>query len=176
LVHELHQLSLAEAGKLRLDKQPTDLYTVIEPIVEIYKYELDEKYLEVNMQPSGEPAVVYVDRHRITQVFMNLITNAIQYSKAGGKIMISMAKSQMPFNTQPYLCISITDQGIGIAPEQIAHLFNRFYRVEEARSRNTRGTGLGLAIAKEFVEAHQGYITVQSKLDEGTTFSVFLPL
>lgn len=71
---------------------------------------------------------------------------------------------------------TLSDQGLGISPEQIAHLFDRFYRVEEARSRNTGGTGLGSAIAKEFVEAHQGYITVFSKLDEGSTFSVFLPL
>jgi two-component system sensor histidine kinase BaeS len=176
LVNDLHQLSLAEAGRLRLDKQTIDLYTVIKPIVEIFEYELDEKQLEVDMEPTGEPAVVHVDRHRITQVFMNLINNAVQYSKEGGKISISMTKSQMPIDAQTYLCVSITDQGIGIAPEQIAHLFNRFYRVEDTRSRNTGGTGLGLAIAKEFVEAHQGYITVQSKLDEGTTFNVFLPL
>jgi two-component system sensor histidine kinase BaeS len=177
LVHDLHQLTLAEAGKLKLDKQPTDLYKVIEPIVEIFKYELDEKNLEVKIQPTGEPSVVHVDRHRITQVFINLINNAVQYSKEGGEINISITTiSQKPTDAQTYLCISIADQGIGITPEQIVHLFNRFYRVEEARSRNTGGAGLGLAIAKEFVEAHQGYITVQSKLDAGTTFSVFLPL
>nr|WP_249310288.1 ATP-binding protein [Bacillus sp. FJAT-49736] len=115
------------------------------------------------------------DARRITQVFINLLTNAIRYTPAGGKISVVMEDKVKDQNTV-YTCVSVKDTGIGIPAEELDHLFDRFYRVEKARSRHTGGTGLGLSIAHHFVRAHGGFIRVVSEHDHGTTFTVYLPL
>ncbi|TVY07029.1 sensor histidine kinase [Paenibacillus cremeus] len=176
LVNELHLLSMADAGKLSLDKEPVNLLDLVEGIVNIYQYELDGKRIETTVQTTLTKTTVSVDRNRMKQVLMNVLNNAIQYTGDGGKIRIELGdyKKSDDVDTH-YVCVSIEDSGIGIAPEHLTSLFRRFYRVEDARNRDTGGTGLGLAIAKEFVEAHQGFITVESTIEKGTTFRIYLP-
>lgn len=99
---------------------------------------------------------------------MNLISNALNYTMPSGKVHIRIEEKL------DKVLVHITDTGIGIAQEEIPRIFERFYRVDKARSRNSGGTGLGLAIVKHLVEAHKGHIDVQSKVNEGTTFSVTL--
>jgi two-component system sensor histidine kinase BaeS len=118
--------------------------------------------------------MVMADSRRITQVFINLLTNAIRYTPDGGTISIQI-ENQFVVQDEVYACVSVIDTGIGIPSEELAHLFDRFYRVEEARSRHTGGTGLGLSIAHHFVKAHGGFIRVASQPDAGTTFTVYLP-
>lgn len=106
---------------------------------------------------------------RLKQIFINLINNAIVYTPAGGVVSVELLEDK--YNAY----IKVSDTGIGISKEEIPRIFERFYRVDKARSRNTGGTGLGLSIVKHLVEAHQGTITVDSEVGEGTTFTVVLP-
>ena len=109
------------------------------------------------------------DIHQLTQVMTNLIVNALNYTPQGW-VQVSMAAADGQIR------VAVADSGQGSAPEDLPHIFDRFYRGREARKRDIPGTGLGLAIVKEIVEAHQGVITVDSRVNEGTTFRVDLPI
>ncbi len=108
--------------------------------------------------------MVKADKQRITQVLTNLIDNAIKYGKENGKIIVEIEEDKKHFH------VSVEDDGPGIQPEHISRIFERFYRVDKSRSRDTGGTGLGLAIVKHILNAHNSKITVTSKIDKGTTF------
>ncbi len=173
LVDDLHQLTLAEAGKLQLDRTPTDLIPLLERIIDMLKPEAEERQIEIVRSYPAEKLIAFVDPNRITQVFYNLLFNALRYTSSGGTISIRISNSY--HEGSRFAAVSIADTGVGIAVEQLPYLFDRFYRVEESRSRHTGGMGLGLAIAKEFVEAHRGFITVNSEVGQGTIFTVYLP-
>jgi two-component system, OmpR family, sensor histidine kinase BaeS len=171
LVQDLHQLSLAEVGKLPLEKKATNMLRFLERIRDNFEVESEDKQVCITITSSVPEAetVVSVDPDRITQVFVNLLGNALRYSPPGSEIAIRLEQ-----NTD-YLVVSVSDMGPGIAEEHIPFIFNRFYRADEDRSRESGGTGIGLAIAKEFVEAHGGKIEVQSTVGKGTCFLVYLP-
>ncbi|MDB5083694.1 MAG: hypothetical protein JWN30_580 [Bacilli bacterium] len=173
LVNDLHQLSLAEAGKLPLQKKSTDLLQLLDRMNVMFRMEAEEKGVRLTITSVVEEAVLVVDSHRITQVFYNLIGNAIRYTREGGQVSILLSE-ETGMNRNGY-SISITDTGIGIPAEHLPYVFNRFYRVEDDRSRQSGGMGLGLAIAKQYVEAHDGQIDVHSQSDQGTTFRIYLP-
>ncbi|WNQ11795.1 ATP-binding protein [Paenibacillus aurantius] len=175
LVEDLHVLSLAEAGRLALDCKPLDLAAKLEQLVDDVRMEAEENGLAMSFHSNTKPVMVRADARRITQVFINLLTNAIRYTSEGGKISVVMEDKVLDRNSV-YACVSVIDTGIGIPAEELAHLFDRFYRVEKARSRHTGGTGLGLSIAHHLVRAHGGFIRVASEPDQGTTFAVYLPL
>ncbi|UUZ89963.1 HAMP domain-containing protein [Paenibacillus sp. P25] len=175
LVEDLHNLSLAEADRLILDRKSLDLAARLEQIVDDVKMEAEENGQVIHLSINTRPVMVMADARRITQVFINLLTNAIRYTPEGGKISVVIEDRVMERNAA-YACVSIIDTGIGIPAEELPHLFDRFYRVEKARSRHAGGTGLGLSIAHHFVRAHGGFIRVASQPDEGTRFSVYLPI
>ena len=110
------------------------------------------------------------DRFKLVQLFSNIFDNAVKYTHKGGSVW---ATAQA---IGKLAVVSISDTGVGIAPENVAQIFERFYRVDKARSRSYGGAGLGLAIAKQIVESHGGRIDVESKLGKGSTFNIFLPL
>jgi two-component system sensor histidine kinase BaeS len=174
LVDDLYVLSLAEAGKLSLHRKPLDLTVHLEQIVDNVQYEAEENELDICLYTISRPITVMADARRITQVFFNLLTNAIRYTPRGGKITIEIEDDVGDLNTS-FARVSVIDTGIGIPAEALPHLFDRFFRVDEARSRHTGGTGLGLSIAHHFVKAHGGFIRVGSKPNEGAEFSVYLP-
>ncbi|WP_301168787.1 sensor histidine kinase [Brevibacillus nitrificans] len=175
LVDDLHVLSLAEAGRLSLDRKPLDLTVHLERIVEDLKYEAEENGLDIRLYTISRPLSVMADARRITQVFFNLLTNAIRYTPRGGKITVEIEDRVVDRNAF-YARVSVIDTGIGIPREHLLHLFDRFYRVDEARSRHTGGSGLGLSISHHFVRAHGGFIRVASQPDKGTIFTVYLPI
>ncbi|ADG06620.1 sensor histidine kinase [Kyrpidia tusciae] len=168
LVGDLHQLSLAEAGRLPLEKTWTDLTALAGRIVDNFQIEAEAKEITLSLEAS-DSIPVYVDPHRMTQVIVNLVGNALRYTPTGGTIRIVVRQE----GSEAILAVS--DTGPGIRPEHLPHIFDRFFRSDEARSREEGGTGLGLAIAKEFVEAHGGRIGAESRPGEGTTFTVRLP-
>ncbi|MCQ6563382.1 sensor histidine kinase [Paenibacillus mendelii] len=174
LVDDLHVLSLAEAGRLSLDRKPLDLIAHLERIVDDVRYEAEENGLDIRLCTNSRQVTLMVDARRITQVFINLLANAIRYTPRGGKITVKIEDRVVDRNAL-FACVSVIDTGIGIPEEELPHLFDRFYRVEEARSRHTGGTGLGLSIVHHFIRAHGGFIRAASQPDEGTIFTVYLP-
>lgn len=116
------------------------------------------------------PAAILGDELRLRELFLNLVDNAVKYSKPGGKVELSLRAEQSSAK------IAIQDYGIGIRPEAIGRIFDRFYRTDEARAHTKKGTGLGLAICAWIAEVHRGQIDVQSRLGEGSTFTVTFPL
>jgi two-component system sensor histidine kinase BaeS len=174
LVDDLHVLSLADAERLPLERGPVDLAQRLERIVDDIREEVTEHGLDIRLSAPTMPVVVTADARRVTQVFLNLLTNAIRYTPRGGTISVEI-EYRVVDRENRYAAVSVTDTGIGIPAEELPRLFDRFYRVEEARSRHTGGTGLGLSIAHQLVKAHGGFIRVVSELGEGTSFTVYLP-
>jgi two-component system, OmpR family, sensor histidine kinase BaeS len=175
LVDDLHQLSLAEAKKLPLERKPTNIPALLQRIIDRITPDADSKGIEITLTCSTDTATVHVDPNRMTQVFLNLIVNAVRYTPSGGSVKITVDEETTGNGESGMLRITISDTGIGIEPEHLPFLFNRFYRTDESRTRNKGGMGLGLAIAKEFVLAHNGTIEVESCPGRGTTFIVKLP-
>lgn len=168
LIEELLELSRVEQSGFRVDAQPTDMKAVIEYAIEMVQPSLEEKKMQ--LKTSLEPLTVAGDANRLIQILMNLLANAINYSASEKTIEVLLYKDRNQ------AVVKVKDQGIGVAPTEISRLFERFYRVDKARSRNSGGTGLGLSIVKHLVEAHQGKIEVHSTPGKGSTFTIFLPL
>lgn len=175
LVNDLHQLSLAEAKKLPLERKPTSISSILQRTIDRVSMDAVQKGIEITLDVRTEKDTLKVDPNRMTQIFLNLITNAIRYTPAGGKVRITVGEERDPNEARNMLQITVSDTGIGIEPDHLPFLFDRFYRTDEARTRNGGGMGLGLAIAKEFVLAHDGTIHADSRPGEGTTFIVRLP-
>ncbi|NQX63889.1 sensor histidine kinase [Paenibacillus qinlingensis] len=170
LVDDLHQLSLAEAKKLPLERKPVDMLSLLGRIVEHFAPDAQRKDVKLSLHCAAENTVLWVDAHRITQVFYNLLTNAIRYTTEGGRVEVWIEK-----HDDQHLRLSVRDTGMGIDGAHLPFLFERFYRMDEARARNSGGMGLGLAIAKQLILAHKGTIEVSSQLGEGSVFTVTLP-
>lgn len=174
LVNDLLQLTLAEAGKLPLEKQKTDLTALLTRLIDRLKVHAEEKNVHIKLISSIKTTALQVDPYRITQVFYNLISNAIRYTSEGGLVTLQFTECLDTYPVEFH--ISIEDTGVGIPHEHLPHVFNRFYRIEDDRARHSGGMGLGLAIAKQLVEAHGGVIKVESQLGLGTKFIVILPV
>ncbi len=169
LIQEMRDLNLAEAGRLKLDWTWVPFGSTLHEIVSIMEVEAEAKEIVLHLQGEGD-GEVYCDVSRIKQVLINLIGNAIRYMPIGGMVRIDYKYEGGRVQ------VKVTDNGPGIAPENLPYIFKRFYRVEASRNRMSGGTGLGLAIAKEFMEAHGGTIQVASQVGEGTAFTLTLPV
>lgn len=191
LVDDLHQLSLAEANKLPLDLKPTEMAALLGRIVDRIAPDAENKGIavDIRLECAADDTIALVDPHRITQVFLNLLVNAVRYTPEGGSVTITIGRvplqqgnnrharhNEQREGNRTLLRIEVADTGIGIDAGHLPLLFNRFYRTDTARDRHSGGMGLGLAIAKEFVVAHHGTIAVDSRPGEGTTFIVTLPV
>lgn len=165
LVADLLDLSKIEQKGLTLNITTVSLNKLMKEMILTLEHRLEEKQiaLKVNLP---ERLFVQGDEYRLKQVFLNLITNAILYTPKGGRIFIEGNDSEKMVH------VTVSDTGIGIEKAELPRIFERFYRVDKARSRDSGGTGLGLAIVKHIMEAHQGKITVESKMNEGTSFTV----
>lgn len=170
LVKDLLTLSLFDYDKKFLNKTTFNLNELLEDIISKLKMEIEKHEHTLEFENDTRLPVFYGDRDRLEQVFTNIITNAIKYTPDGGKISVSCK----PHLTSAIVCVA--DNGIGIPEKDMPRLFERFYRVDKARSRKSGGTGLGLAIAKEIIDAHGGSIDVKSVHGSGTTVKIQMPL
>jgi len=168
LIQDLLDLSKIEQQGFLLSIQPCDLREILEDISVILESKAKEKNVELNMILPDNLTYIEGDIYRLKQIFINLINNALTYTPQGGSVRVRVEKHDN------YALVTVSDTGIGIKKEEIPRIFERFYRVDRARSRNSGGTGLGLAIVKHLVEAHKGQISVQSEVGKGTTFTVKL--
>jgi len=169
IVTDLLFLARADEGKANLNIQETDAGEIYRKIEKQLKLLASEKNTRIDVDMEKETKLK-ADPEKIKQLLFNLMENSIKYNKDGGKTELTLK------NINGYLEIKIKDNGIGISEEDLPHIFDRFYRVDKARSREIGGSGLGLSIVKWIVEAHRGKIEVESKKDVGTTFTVRLPV
>lgn len=170
LISDLRDLSLAESGQLKLNLASTDMVELVRRVVSNYEANTLEKDVRIKLEEATKIPEIRVDPVRLEQVISNLLTNAIRHTPSGSGISVTIKKDEGG------LVISVADAGEGIAPEDLPHVFERFYRSGSSRSRSEGGTGLGLAIVKQMVEAHGGKVWVESKIGKGSIFSISLPV
>ncbi len=199
LVTDLRDLSLAESGQLKLHPEPTDLGELVKGAVAGVQARAEGRGVRVEASIAGGLPPVLVDPDRVGQILRNLIANALRYTPSGGRIELSAISRQLSavgyrssgLSTQrpeprtqnselrmgtPFLVeVTVTDTGSGIPPEDLPHIFDRFYRVDKSRARASGGTGLGLAVVKQLVESHGGRVWAESELGRGTAFHFTLP-
>jgi signal transduction histidine kinase len=170
LVTDLQELSKIEAGYLPIDTQPIALYPILQSVVQRFADQvLDDQPLTLTLDASPDLPRVMADAIRIEQVLVNLVGNALRYT-AQGSITVKA------WQTGDRVWTAVGDTGMGIAPEDLPHIFERFWRSDRSRDRNSGGTGIGLAISQRLVELHQGTMEVDSELGQGSTFRFSLPL
>jgi len=167
LVEDLLVLAQLES-ELPVEKQTIQMRELIEEQIRLRQRLLDDKSIHVELE--CPPVEVLADRSRLARALSNLLDNAIHYNKPGGQIRISVHSSDRGVG------VDVADSGSGIPQKDLARVFERFYRVEKSRTRESGGTGLGLSIAKHAVESQGGTISVASKLGTGSTFTIVLPL
>jgi len=171
LVNDLQELSRIESGVYQLDIKPVNMVILTMLVTKRLAQQFEEKGVELLPSISQNLPDVAADEDRIVQVMINLVGNALQYTSAGGRVIISAALSGSE------LQISISDTGIGLNPEHLQEVFTRFYRVDKSRSRAGGGSGIGLTIARYIVEAHGGKIWASSQgLGHGSVFTFTLPV
>jgi signal transduction histidine kinase len=171
MTEELALLSRAEAGQLRVEPRLIVLAIVIERVVAQFQSQLASQDLTLELRIARDLPPVLADPDRVEQILINLMTNAVQYSPAGGKITV-FAQA-----LDPFVEVGVVDTGIGIAAEHLPHIFERFYRVDKSRARQSGGAGIGLTIARHLVYAQGGEIWAESAgPGRGSTFRFTLPM
>jgi len=171
LVSDLLHLSRFDSRRVQLRREKTNMIEMLEEVVDRFSFQLRQKAITATVQAAPKLKPAWLDRDGIDQVLDNLVSNAIKYTLDGGKIVLSAA-----YNETGHLIVVVKDTGIGIPRKDLEHIFDRFYRVDKARSRSMGGTGLGLSIAREIVRAHGGAITLESEAGVGTVVTVTLPV
>jgi len=168
LVAELTELSRIETGKAELELELIDLNGLVEEAITQLKPQVERQKLTLETSLENDLPAVLADKERLRQVMVNLIHNAIKFNRPGGSIKIRTESSEGS------VLVEVSDTGIGIASDDLPHIFERFYKADKSRA--GQGSGIGLAIAKHVVESHGGEIKVKSEEGKGTTFSFILPL
>ncbi|MDQ3248264.1 MAG: ATP-binding protein [Chloroflexota bacterium] len=168
LVNELRELTLAEAAQLPLNRQPISLVHLLQEIVAVFEPLAAEKGIKLTAQIAPALPTVLADQSRIRQVLHNLLANALRHTPSGGTIVVAGEVKSGRVN------LAVRDSGDGIESAQIEHVFDRFYRTDPSRSRESGGSGLGLAIVKAIVEAHGGSVEASSPgVGKGSTFTLY---
>jgi two-component system, OmpR family, phosphate regulon sensor histidine kinase PhoR len=168
LIQDLLDFSKIEQHEFKLNIQDIDLYELVKEVLTMLNKKAKSKDIGLELEFNREELYIQGDHDRLKQVLINIISNAILYTPPRGLVRVSL------FDHEKTVKINVKDTGVGIKQEEIPRIFERFYRVDRARSRDSGGTGLGLAIVKHLVEAHHGHITVKSTLGEGSEFIVEL--
>jgi two-component system phosphate regulon sensor histidine kinase PhoR len=169
LVNDILSLSRIEFREIEMNPAPISIKEILDNAKALYNDKIRSKKQSLRMQTPDELPAAFSDPEMIIQVFSNLIDNAVKFTPEKGKITVKAREED------DFIQIDVSDTGIGIEEEHLPRIFERFYRVDKARSREMGGTGLGLAIVKHIVNANRGKVSVKSEFGKGSTFSVFLP-
>jgi two-component system sensor histidine kinase ResE len=170
LVKRLLDISRFEASGGKLDIRQVDLPRFFHTLESSFSVLAAQRDISFTVDHGdGLPGTAFWDEDRINEVLGNLLSNAFKFTDRGGKVSLSISRDESS------LVITVTDTGAGIPPQQLPHIFDKFFQADNQAAAATKGTGLGLAIAKEIVEAHGGQIKVESTVGQGTTFVVTLP-
>ncbi|MBU9711157.1 ATP-binding protein [Evansella tamaricis] len=167
LINAFLDLQKMESGTLKYQKEAVYLVDILKDVIDVFKLSHPDHEFILLKEDLGK---VYGDKEKLTQLYMNFVSNAVKFSPNGGRIQLSVTKEENQLITK------IMDEGIGIPEKDIPKLFNKFYRVDNSATRKIGGTGLGLAIAKEIIMAHEGMLVVESKIGEGSTFLIRFPV
>ena len=171
LVTDLQELNRVESGTLEVVLEPVELSEIINTVFKRFGQQFQSKGVRLTRDIPPNLPTLQVDSNRIIQVLTNLLNNALRYTPEGGAVSVDATQSGS------HIQITVSDNGIGISREHLAHIFTRFYRVDKSRSRNAGGSGIGLTISKHIIETHGGKIWVESDgKGKGSTFVFTLPL
>jgi two-component system, OmpR family, phosphate regulon sensor histidine kinase PhoR len=170
LTDDLLKLAQIEAGQIQREMRPVAIAEIIDPCLEVTRIKAEQKGLFLEAEFDGNLPKVFGDIRSFQEILQNLLDNAVRYTSTGGHIRVNAAVEG------PEIILSVADTGIGIPKSDQDRIFERFYRADAARSRESGGTGLGLSIVKHLVESHGGRIRVESEVGQGSTFYVYLPL
>ena len=189
IINDLLDLSKVEAGKMDFKFEKANINTPVEFIKNTFENVAKDKNITLTLEKDDNIAQTYYDNQRIEQVMSNLVSNAIKFTNENGNIIIKtenislkdidrtkLAGIENVSFYENYIKVSVKDSGIGIAPEDQKKVFDQFQQIENSLNRKNGGTGLGLPIAKQLIEAHKGFIWVESELNRGTTFSFVIPV
>jgi histidine kinase len=171
LVQDLQELSRVEAGQTHLEITACKPDEIVMSVIDGMRPQFSEKNIRLIPEVAAQLPLVRADADRTAQVLTNLLGNALQYTAAGGEVRVSVVREH------DHLNFAVTDNGIGLAPHDLDHIFERFYRVDKSRSRSSGGSGVGLTVAKHLVEAQGGTICATSAgIGKGSQFRFTLPL
>lgn len=168
LVGDLEKLSRYESDKFLLNKSEFNIGELIGNIIMNFENEYMNKNVDLKYKSLSK--CITGDKDKISQVVVNLLSNALKYTKEGGNVDVILEEESKN------IVLTVRDTGIGISKEDLPHIFERFYRADKSRTRITGGAGIGLAIVRSVIEAHNGKVIVESNINEGTVFKVFLPI
>jgi two-component system sensor histidine kinase/response regulator len=169
LVEDLLDLGRAEQ-RIPIEKRPMQLLAILEEVVSSYAFNAEQKNIRLHYNASQPMPEIMADPRRLRQIFNNLISNAIKYTPDGGQVTVTVSQQ----NGSAFVVVE--DTGYGIPPQDLPHIFDKFYRVQSTQHLQAEGTGLGLSIVRALVEQHNGEISVDSVVGEGSAFTVRLPL
>jgi signal transduction histidine kinase/ligand-binding sensor domain-containing protein/DNA-binding response OmpR family regulator len=173
LINQLLDLSKLEAGRFFPEITQSDIIEFTEKVTNSFQDLAEEKHISLQFISPEKHLMAYFDGDILEKILTNLLSNAFKFSKKGGTINASIS---LKLSDNQQVIVKVSDNGIGIAPENLPNIFNRFYQVHDKNQSQIVGTGVGLSLCKELAELHRGEILVSSKLGEGTTFSVYLPI
>jgi diguanylate cyclase (GGDEF)-like protein len=177
LVNNVLDIAKIEAGKYEMSYETFRVEDMMSEIFNVMKPMADKKAIDLDLSISDEADTLTADMVKLKQVFYNLLSNAIKFTPEGGKVSVVVQKEygRGDAEQREFIEFSISDTGVGINPEDIERIFDEFEQADSAFSRQYGGAGLGLALTNKLVELHAGHITVESKIGEGSTFTVYIP-
>jgi len=181
LINDILDVAKIESGKFELNRTPTSINKLCESSLLFIKQQAQQKYIQIQTEIPHGLTDLFVDERRIRQVLINLLNNAIKFTPEGGQVSLKVTLESCPFSSTEtdlpthQIWFAVTDNGIGITPENIPKLFQSFVQIDSALNRQYEGTGLGLTLVKKIVEIHGGKVEVSSKIGVGSCFSFYLP-
>jgi len=168
LINNVLDFSRMDAGVKEYNFRESDLVEVVRSSLEAYKFQISDDGFKIESELPDEAVILRIDKDAISQVLLNLLNNAVKYSDEEKYILVKVRKDMTS------ALISVTDHGVGISKDELKKIFDKFYRVSTARTKETHGSGLGLTLSKHIIEAHGGTIEVESEVGKGSTFLVRL--